>query len=145
MVEKVKKFFRRSPKDIAIALAPPVGIFLLVAFIGYQFVEPPVAMHIKIAASTGEGDYTTYANRYKEILKADGIDLEIEPSKGAVDNLLKMEDSDSDVDVAFIQDGMGEPDKFPGLISLGSLYYEPVWVFYNGKETTKISGFKGKR
>src|SRR5262249_41813350 len=51
-----------------------------------------------------------------------------------------------DVDVAFVQDGLGSPDKYPDLVSLGSLYYEPIWIFYRGDATfNRLSQLKGKR
>jgi len=36
------------------------------------------------------------------------------------------------VDASFITAGTSKPDEYPGMVSLGSLRYSPVWLFYRG-------------
>ena len=52
---------------------------------------------------------------------------------------------DSGVDVAFIQGGTGYGANAPDLVSLGSLYYEPLWVFYRGKQISDLDGLRGRK
>jgi hypothetical protein len=51
------------------------------------------------------------------------------------------------VEVAFVQDGLGHRKKDPDVTSLGSLFYEPIWVFYrtSGKELTRLSQLSGRK
>lgn len=142
---KNKSYFRKSPKDMLISAAPT--LFLLgVALLAYRFTQPATPKRIVISTGNDEGDYTAYAKRYKDIIKEDGVELVIRPSSGAQENLQKLADDDSDVEVAFVQDGLGSPDKQPNLVSLGSLYYEPIWIFYRGnKNFTRLSQFVGKK
>lgn len=137
---------KKSIKDIAIAFAP-LAFLVIVALAGiYKFVDP--APPKKFTISTGEesGNAYEFAKQYREAIKEDHIDLEIMPSKGAWENMSRLEDPHSGVSVGFIQDGLGTREKNPGVTSLGSLYYEPVWVFTHGKlDITRFNQLRGKR
>jgi hypothetical protein len=63
-----------------------------------------------------------------------------------VENYNRLKDDDSPVEVALVQDGVGSPQDAPELESLGSLYYEPVWVFYRPTlgEIARLSQLEGK-
>jgi TRAP-type uncharacterized transport system substrate-binding protein len=45
-----------------------------------------------------------------------------------MENLKLLQTERDGVDVAFVQGGTGSPDT-PGLLSLGSVFFEPLWVF----------------
>lgn len=141
-----KIFFGRSLKDILFAIGPSFLVLVIILVVAYKFVDPAPPNHIVISTGADEGDYLSYAKLYKDIIKDDGVTLEIRPSKGAADNLRKLQDPNSDVDVGFVQDGLGSADAAPDLVSLGSLYYEPIWVFYRAKnQVTRFSELEGKR
>ena len=53
----------------------------------------------------------------------------VRPTAGSVENLALLQDAKSGVHVAFVQGGIGSPRSHPGLAALGSLYYEPLWLF----------------
>jgi hypothetical protein len=45
-----------------------------------------------------------------------------------------------------VQDGIGSAEEAPDVSSLGSLYYEPIWIFYRGPSSlTRFSQFAGKK
>ncbi|HEY0093119.1 MAG TPA: TAXI family TRAP transporter solute-binding subunit, partial [Archangium sp.] len=48
-------------------------------------------------------------------------------------------------DVAFVQSGASTGEKAPGIVSLGSLSYVPLWVFYRGEPIDDVLALKGKR
>jgi TRAP-type uncharacterized transport system substrate-binding protein len=85
------------------------------------------------------------AERYRKILDRNGIRLEIVPSEGSLDNLKRLADPKSKVDVGFVQGGiasLAQPDK---VMSLGSIFYSPVAIFYRSrKPATKLSDLVGK-
>ena len=59
---------------------------------------------------------------------------------------MRLADADSGVDVGFIQGGAGSAGEAPGLASLGSLYYEPLWILYRGSAPLdRLSQLKGRR
>jgi TRAP transporter TAXI family solute receptor len=134
-----------SYKDILIAAAPIILVLAAAFFVIYKYVNPAPPHHIVISTSDGEGGYQVYAKQYADLLKEDGVTLELRPSTGAMENLQRLSDPNSDVQVGFVQDGLGNPDQSPDLESLGSLSYEPIWIFYRGKTITRFSDLIGKR
>src|SRR4051812_29034722 len=106
-----------------------VIILLIAICIAYKYVDPAPPNRIVISTSEGEGDYLDYAKQYKEIIEKSGVKLDIRESNGARENLKRLKDPKSDVDVAFVQDGLETKDSPVELVSLGSLYYEPLWIF----------------
>ncbi len=86
------------------------------------------------------------AERYRDKLAEQGVKLIIVPSDGSLDNLHRLEDRTQRVDVGFVQAGLVGDDAPPGLVSLGSLSYQPLWVFYRGDaRITRLSELAGKR
>lgn len=123
----------------------PGTLFVILSFVvAYQFVQPAPPRHIVIATGQPEGSYYHFGEKYRHILARDGIDLEVRVTAGAVENLQLLEAGE--VDVAFLQGGLGTLAQSKGLISLGSLYYEPVWIFYRADLPIKrYSDIKGLR
>lgn len=136
----------------------PVTIIVLVGFViaYFFFVPPPPPKTFKIATGGKTGAYNAFAEKYKEILAKDGFTLEIVNTKGSIENLELLRKGE--VKVAFVQGGTAtEEDKFgkkdaegnqqPSILaSIGSLYYEPLWVFYDRKKGYKtLRDLKGAR
>jgi len=141
-----KIIFGRSLKDFLFAILPAVAVVAIALFFAIKFVNPAPPNHLVISTGEGEGDYQIYAKRYQEILKEDGIKLEIRASTGTAENLKQLQNENSDIDVGFVQDGLGSPEEDPDLVSLGSLYYEPIWVFYRGSaEINRLVQLEGKK
>ncbi len=141
-----KVIFGRSIKDLLLSIGPTGFVIALAVIVAYRFIDPAPPNHLVISTSDGEGDYQTYAKLYQEILKEDGINLEIRDSSGAMENLQQLQKEDSDIQVGFVQDGLGSPDQDPDLNSLGSLYYEPFWVFYRGSTPiARLAQLEGKK
>jgi TRAP transporter TAXI family solute receptor len=103
---------------------------------------------IVLATGSGEEAYHSFGEKYRDILAREGVDLQLRPSAGAVDNLRLLTDPEARVDVAFVQGGVATDvaqEKLKDLDSLGSLYYQVVWVFYRGKEEiTSLLPLAGK-
>ena len=125
-----------------------VGIGFVVAF---QFVEPAPPKKIIITTGSDAGAYYAYAGRYAAILARNGITLEIRTSAGSLENLDRLEKDEAQV--GFVQGGVLEPKADPddedsdsALVSLGSVFYEPVWIFYRGSRTVeRLTDLRGKR
>lgn len=130
-------------------------IFLIAGIgfvVAYQFVEPAPPRHVVMTSGGESGAYYHFAKRYAAILARDGITLEVLKSEGSVQNLERLKRGEAQI--GFIQGGVietpevgdldGEPEHF-GLVSLGSMFYEPVWVFYRGETIDRLSQLRGKR
>lgn len=117
---------------------------LLIPFV--LFVEAPPPRHIVIATGRQDGAYYQFAQRYAELLKKEGINLEVRATNGSVENLSLLEDPQSDVSLALVQSGIADPQKAESLQGLCSLYWEPLWVFYRDQaELDKLTQLKDKR
>jgi TRAP-type uncharacterized transport system substrate-binding protein len=84
---------------------------------------------LTMATGPDGGAYRIYAERYRDLLARQGVTLRLVPSQGAIDNLAMLRDPHSAVSVAFIQAGTTTADESPGLLSLGTVFYEPLWIF----------------
>jgi TRAP-type uncharacterized transport system substrate-binding protein len=75
------------------------------------------------------------------------IQLRFKTSQGSQENLQRISDPDSEIEVGFVRSGSTDRTDAAekGLVSLGSLFYEPIWIFTAIKEFTTISQFRGRR
>jgi TRAP-type uncharacterized transport system substrate-binding protein len=71
--------------------------------------------------------------RYQEVLAREGIKLKPAPSAGAVESLALLRDPKSNVNVALVPEGLTTAEESPGLVSLGTMYYQPLWIFTRGR------------
>ena len=141
-----KIIFGRSIKDILLATSP-VFLLVLAALVAvFVYVDPAPPTHLTIATGDRNSDYQAYAEQYREFLKEEGVTLEIRPTSGPAENLRLLEMKKGGVDVGFVPDGAGSSETSPDLLSLGSLFYEPLWVFSRrGFELARYSQLEGKR
>ncbi|EXI76660.1 MAG TPA: TAXI family TRAP transporter solute-binding subunit [Candidatus Accumulibacter phosphatis] len=133
-----------------LATAWPIILITAVGLvIAYQFVAPEPPRRITISTGSEAGAYHAYAQRYAAVLASKGITLEIRTSAGSFQNVERLEKGEADV--AFVQGGVvarppGDDDDPGPLRSLGSVAYEPVWVFYRGdRRVDKLYHLDGQR
>lgn len=121
------------------------ALFILLTLgISYQFISPAPPKTITIATGTTSGSYYEFAQRYKEIFKKEKFNLEIITTAGSVEALEKLEKKE--VDIAFVQGGTAKKEDLENLKSLASIYFEPLWIFYNSKiDIHYINELKGKK
>lgn len=124
-----------------------VGIGFVVA---YQFVQPAPPKKIVITTGSETGAYYQFAKRYATILARDGIELEVRDSPGSLVNIERLQADEAQI--GFVQGGMIVPPEDSdeieemGLLSLGSMFYEPVWIFYRGeRKFERLTDLRGKR
>lgn len=119
-------------------LAPSLVLTLLGFLLAYQFVAPAPPKGFKLGTGDAEGAYFLFANRYRDYLLHEGIEIEVKETAGSLDNLSLLVSEGDPLDAAFVQGGTRQQDQDNGLLSsLGSLYYEPLWVFYRGTEKVR--------
>jgi TRAP-type uncharacterized transport system substrate-binding protein len=103
------------------------AVALLWAF--FAALRPLPGRDVSIATGTAGSAYADIAERYREILARDGVRLHLVPTNGAVDNLERLRDTRAGVDAGFVLAGTTSELESPGLVSLGTVFYEPLWVF----------------
>ncbi len=111
-----------------------------------MFVEPPPPHRIVIASGARNGAYFHHAEQYAAELAKDHISVEVRETAGSVENLRLLGQDGSGVVAAIIQSGVAAPEDMQHFYALGSLYHEPLWVFYRGQERLeRLSQLAGKR
>jgi TRAP transporter TAXI family solute receptor len=100
-----------------------------------------------IAMATGPegGGYYEIGRQYQELLARSGVELRLVPTAGSLENLALLRDPKSGVDIALVQGGT--IGKAAGeLESLGTLFYEPLWIFHRGGvEGTTLAALRGRK
>jgi TRAP-type uncharacterized transport system substrate-binding protein len=90
--------------------------------------------------------YGVLGGRYRAILARSGVDLRLLPTAGAVENLARLRDGASGASVAFTQAGTAMAEDADVLASLGTVFYEPFWLFHRGLDLADgFAAFRGKR
>jgi TRAP-type uncharacterized transport system substrate-binding protein len=109
---------------------------LLLLFAGLMLVwwlaDPPPPKRILMATGTDGGSYQMLAKKYVDYFAKKGVTLELVPSRGAQENIARLSDRKDPVQAAFVQAGIHNPTGIAGILSLGSVAYEPIWFFYRG-------------
>jgi TRAP transporter TAXI family solute receptor len=119
----------RNPVKHQLKIYGPAALAVIVAFvIAFQFIKPAPPDRVVMATGGTDGAYHAFAQRYADFLAREGITLELRSSAGSVENLALLRQGE--VSLAMVQGGVGEDDPASPLVSLGSLYYEPLWLFH---------------
>jgi TRAP transporter TAXI family solute receptor len=142
----MKRFFDRiAIRDFSLTSLPFLLLIAASFWLAFQFVRPAPSDRLVISTGPDGGAYQAYARRYQEIISANRVTVELRPSSGSVENLERIH-SDPSVDAALVQSGVAEPDQRAGLVSLGSLYYEPLWIFYRAaRPLERLPQLAGRR
>jgi len=122
------------------------GIVLALGLIGMLvlFLHSAPPSTITITSGPEGSVFYTNACKYADFLQRRGVKLKILTSNGSLDNLQRLEDASANVDLGFVQGGItnGSSDK---LVSLGSISYQPLLVFYRGTNVETLASLAGRR
>ena len=136
-------------RDAVVGAGPLVVGLLIVTvlmalFAAYRVLDPTPDKTIVIATGPDQGAYIEFAKRFQPLLRAQGLTVELRAPPGSHENLELLRDAGSGVHAAFVQGGV---DTAPGaatagLQSLGSVAYEPLWLFYREASVLERLGKK---
>jgi TRAP-type uncharacterized transport system substrate-binding protein len=84
---------------------------------------------LAIATGPPGSAYAHFAQEYRDSLARDGVRLRLVPTNGAVENLQLLRDPKSGISAGFAQSGTTSEQESPQLVSLGTVFEEPLWVF----------------
>jgi TRAP transporter TAXI family solute receptor len=111
-----------------------------------MFVEPPPPRNIVIASGSRNGAYFRFAQKYAADLRKAGLSVDVRETAGSVENLRLLNQETSRAGLAIVQSGVASPDDLEHFYALGSLYHEPLWVFYRGEaRLDRLSKLAGRR
>lgn len=146
MPEKLKLL---SWRDVVFIAIPSLLLILASFWVAARYIKPAPPARMVIGTGSEGGAYQRFGALYTDVLAKNGVELIAKPSAGSPENLQRLRDRNVDVDAAFIQGGttLSKIDD-DALVSLGELYYEPLWIFYRDgvlKEGAGLLDLKGKR
>src|SRR6185437_12390025 len=136
---------RISWRDLAITMGPYIVLVAIAFWVTWRFVRPAPPDTIVLTAGSEGSIFQATAERYRKILAREGVTLRILPSEGSLQNLKRLADPHSNVDAGFVQGGLGDLADATKVVSLGSVFYAPVVVFYRApRPIALLSGLRGK-
>ena len=101
-----------------------------------------------MATGPAGGAYSAWDRRYEEILARQGVHLTLLSTAGAIENVSLLGNRQSGVGIALVESGVTNPRGSPDLVSLGTVSFEPVWIFHRGDRlasSTQLNDLRGKR
>lgn len=140
---KTKNYFLQIIKDELEALKYLIFeqkffafLFLLSLIFVIYYLDPNPPKQIRVAG------YTSLVESIHNYFEKEGFDIIVVPSEGSIQNAELLANNDTKIDVAFIQGGAIDPILASKIESLGSIAYEPVWVFYQKSLVGKIKNLR---
>jgi TRAP transporter TAXI family solute receptor len=145
---KLLKFTKFSLRDFLVAAGPAVIGIVITCLLAYWLVDPAPPSEVTLSTGQDNSAYQAFGERYQAALRKYGIAVKLKPSQGSLENLQRLDDAQSGVDIAFVQGGSTDESEAQrkGLVSLGSLFVEPVWLFTRSargiRQLTQLKGLK---
>lgn len=149
ILKRAYSFGLRTVTDL-FDVGPPVAITVLSTAMGIvlcamvYFVRSAPPTGITITTGPEGSVFQKQALKYAKVFEKNGVKLKILTSKGSFENLQRLKDPASNVDVGFVQGGVSEESP-EHLVSLGSISYQPMLIFYRGKPLELLSQLEGKK
>lgn len=141
-----------SARDLAVTVGPFVLIALVLLIGAYFVLQPNPPRRVVLATGPEQSDYAEFGKRYAAALKKHHIEVVLRPTQGSSANRRLLRDAKEKVDFGFVRGGsseviQAEDEKGTGLplVTLGSLFFEPVWIFYRTDDAKKLPGKKLER
>jgi len=146
-MNRIRKFTNFSVRDLIASAAPTILVIAGICLAAYLIVDPAPPRKVVLGTGQDNSAYDVFGKKYAAALKKDGIAVGLNPSHGSRENLRRLKEGK--VDIAFIQSGTTDEAaaERDGLISLGSLFTEPVWLFLRERpeaitQLTQLRGLK---
>jgi len=121
-----------SVRDLLILAGPVAALAIGLLVLAYLWLDPNPPKTVRLATGPAQSAYDEFGKRYQAALARNGIKVVLVPSGGSVTNERLLRENKADL--GFVQGGTsgGDTDRplVEGLESLGSLFLEPVWLFY---------------
>jgi len=145
-LRRLARFQRVSWRDLTVTIVPVIVITVVAIAAAYFFLHPAPPDTIVITSGPPGSVFRLNAEKYRKILARNGVKLTVLDSGGSLENLRRLADKRFRVDVGFVQGGVATATKTDNLYSLGSMFHEPLALFYRSPQPVSfISQLHGKR
>lgn len=137
-MSKTIRYTLLSIRDLLTSAGPLVLLTLALLMLAYWWLDPTPPKRVTLATGPEQSAYAEFGKRYAKALAVYGIEVQLLPSEGSSQNLAWL--AAGKADLGFVQGGSGAlpTGEQAGLLSLGSLFVEPVWLFYREDAAQKV-------
>lgn len=129
-----------AARDLLLTGGPLVAVLAGLVALAFWWLDPNPPKRVVLATGPDQSAYAAFGQRYADALAAKGIELVLKTTEGSSDNLTLLRAGDADL--AFVQGGSAtftETDE-EELTTLGSLFVEPLWLFYREQSALRHTG-----
>jgi TRAP transporter TAXI family solute receptor len=114
--------------------------------VALSYFIPAAPPKVTLATGFNGSSFEAFGRRYQEILARSHVELALQATSGAQENLKLLQDPDSGIQAALVTAGISNGKQAPGVVSLGLIDNKPFWIYYTSKEPLeRLSQLKGKR
>ncbi len=136
-----------SVRDLMLTFGPFVLIAVALLVAAYVMLDPTPPKRVVLATGPENSAYAKWGELYAAELKRYGIRVELRQTMGSLQNRRLLRDPKEKVDLAFVQGGSNDgsvaaddkkKEDMEELVSLGTVAYDPVWIFYRAESAKKL-------
>ena len=127
-----------SLRDLALSAGPFALLAIGLLLLAYLWLDPTPPRRVILATGPAQSAYDEFGKRYRNALAANGIEVTLLTSEGSSANLQLLREGKADF--GFVQGGSNDrrSDDAESVESIGSLFVEPVWLFYRDAAARKL-------
>lgn len=136
---KTIRYTLLSLRDLAVSAGPFILLTVTLLALAYAWLDPNPPKRVTLATGPAQSAYEAFGKRYAAALAHEGIEVVLLPTEGSAANLQLLREGQADL--GFVQGGTSdytETDE-KKLSSLGSLFVEPLWLFYRENSARKVT------
>lgn len=136
---KTIRYTLLSLRDLWVSAGPFILLAVALLVLAYWWLDPNPPKRVTLATGPAQSAYEEFGKRYAKALAVEGIEVVLKPSEGSAANLQLLREGK--VDVGFVQGGTSDytDQDEEDLASLGSLFVEPLWLFYREDAARKVA------
>ncbi len=135
---KAIRYTLLSLRDLTVSAGPFIVVAIALLVATYWWLDPNPPKRVRLATGPAQSAYEEFGKRYAKALKTEGIEVVLVPSEGSAANLALLRSGK--VDLGFVQGGTSDytDQDEENLASLGSLFVEPLWLFYREATARRV-------
>ncbi|MGI9216232.1 MAG: TAXI family TRAP transporter solute-binding subunit [Hydrogenophaga sp.] len=128
-----------SLRDLLVSIGPFALLTIALLGLAYWWMDPNPPKRVVLATGPAQSAYDEFGKRYADALRRYGITVELLPTEGSSDNLELLRTGKADL--GFVQGGSADIgyDDEESIVSLGSLFVEPLWLFYREDAAQRLN------
>jgi len=129
-----------SLRDLLVSIGPVALLTVALLVLAYWWLDPNPPKRVVLATGPAQSAYDEFGKRYADALRRYGITVELLPTEGSSANLEMLRTGRADL--GFVQGGSADIgyDDEESIVSLGSLFVEPLWLFYREDAARHLNG-----